>query len=233
MCYAIMRRRCGIIKARILTRVGATAANVRNLVPVLRKLRENNCGKMILTGSVFEQNEGVGPEPRLAFSPYGLSKGLTAEFVKFHAPREGFSLGKFVIPNPIGPLEEPRFVAYLMKSWLTRQTPSVKTPEYVRDNIHIDLLAGAYARMVRTLPDEPGYLHYGPSGYIESVGDFTHRVSTEMAKRLGVPCPVRLETQTDFPEPLYRVNSHRPDQGEVQWSESEAWDKLANFYLGK
>ena len=213
--------------------LAATASNVRNLVPVLRKLRENHCRRMILTGSVFEQNEGVGPEPRRAFSPYGLSKGLTSEFVKHYAEREGFSLGKFVIANPIGPLEEPRFISYLMKSWLAGQTPSVKTPAYVRDNIHVDLLAAAYANMVETLPPDPGFVHYGPSGYVEAVGEFTQRVSTEMSARLKLPCHVRLETQTDFSEPLYRVNSDRPDAGQFQWSESEAWDKLANYYLGK
>jgi UDP-glucose 4-epimerase len=213
--------------------VAAFSTNIRNLVPVLRKLAEKNCRRMIITGSVFEQNEGVGPEPKPAFSPYGLSKGLTSQYAQYYAEREGLSLGKFVIPNPFGPLEEPRFISYLMKTWISRQIASVKTPDYVRDNIHIELLAEAYKKMVETLPDEPGYLHYGPSGYVESMGDFTHRVANEMTRRLGVPCVVRLEEQTDFSEPLTRVNSDRPDGEEYPWSESEAWDKLANFYLGK
>jgi UDP-glucose 4-epimerase len=213
--------------------LAALSTNVNGLVTVLRKLAEKNCRRMIVTGSVFEQEEGVGPEPKRAFSPYGLSKGLTAQYVRYYAEREGVSLGKFVIPNPFGPLEEPRFISYLMRMWLSRQVASVKTPDYLRDNIHVDLLALAYAKMVQTLPDEPGYLHYGPSGYIESMGDFTHRVAHEMTGRLHVPCLVKLEEQTDFSEPLSRVNSDRPDGGEFAWSESEAWDKLANFYLGK
>lgn len=213
--------------------IAALAGNVNGLVDVLRKLRDKGCRRMLLTGSVFEQDEGIGPPPLRAFSPYGLSKGLTSDFVRYYAWREGFSLGKFVIANPFGPLEEPRFLGHLFKNWLAGQTPSVKTPSYVRDNIHVDLLAAAYRKMAETLPETPGYLHYSPSGYIESVGEFAQRVAAEMAKRLGVPCPLRLETQTDFSEPLSRVNSQRVEPAAFEWSESEAWDRLANYYLGK
>jgi nucleoside-diphosphate-sugar epimerase len=74
---------------------------------------------------VFEANEGLGSAPLRAFSPYGLSKGLTAAAAAFYADREGFTFEKFVIPNPFGPYEEPRFTAYLMKTWLARQTARV------------------------------------------------------------------------------------------------------------
>jgi hypothetical protein len=46
-----------------------------------------------------------------------------------------------VIANPFGPLEEPRFCAYLVKTWAAGQVPEVRTPLYVRDNIHVSLLA--------------------------------------------------------------------------------------------
>ena len=56
----------------------------------------------MLTGSVFEQNEGAGEPPLVAFSPYGLSKGLTAEVVRHRCREFGIRYGKFVIPNPFG-----------------------------------------------------------------------------------------------------------------------------------
>jgi nucleoside-diphosphate-sugar epimerase len=213
--------------------LGALAGNVHGLVAVLRKLREGGCRRMILTGSVFEPDEGIGAPPLRAFSPYGLSKGLTAQYVRYYAWREEFSLGKFVIPNPFGAMEEPRFLAHLFKHWLAAQTPSVKTPGYVRDNIHVDLLALVYRRLVETLPETAGYVRVGPSGYVESMGEFSQRVSAEMSKRLGRACPVRLETQTDFSEPMARVNTDPVDGASLGWSESAAWDGLADFYLGK
>ena len=37
-------------------------------------------------------------------------------------------LGKFVIPNPFGPFEEARFVAYMMRAFLRRETATIGTP---------------------------------------------------------------------------------------------------------
>ena len=46
-----------------------------NLPRVLDLLMAAGCSKIVLTGSVFENDEGAGSEPREAFSPYGLVKG--------------------------------------------------------------------------------------------------------------------------------------------------------------
>ena len=94
--------------------------------------------------------KGRAPRACLIFSAYGLSKALTAQVFRYYCGRAGLSLGKFVIPNPFGPYEEPRFTAYLMKNWLTGGTPSCSSPAYVRDNIHVSLLAKAYPGLLKT-----------------------------------------------------------------------------------
>jgi len=94
--------------------VAAVQNNTRNIASVLNAMKDGGCGKLLLTGSVFENDEGAGSGDLSAFSPYGLSKALTAQIFRYYAARVGISLGKFVIPNPFGPLEEPRFTAYLM-----------------------------------------------------------------------------------------------------------------------
>ena len=81
-----------------------------------------------------------------------------------------------MIPNPFGPYEEPRFTAYLMKSWLAGGSPSCSSPAYVRDNIHVSLLARAYARFAGRVPAE-GFARTNPSGYAESQGAFTLRLA--------------------------------------------------------
>ena len=62
------------------------------------------CNKILLTGSVFENDEGAGSRDLRAFSPYGLSKGFTWQLFRYHAQIRSMTLGKFVIPNPFGPL---------------------------------------------------------------------------------------------------------------------------------
>jgi nucleoside-diphosphate-sugar epimerase len=214
--------------------LSAVSANTRNLVPVLRALGATGCRRMILTGSVFEQDEGVGSLPLVAFSPYGLSKHLTSTVVRYHAGREGFSIGKFVIPNPFGPLEEPRFTAFLIRSWLKGETPIVQTPRYVRDNIHVDLLALAYRRFAETLPLGPGsFSRLNPSGYVESQGAFAERFARQMRQRLDIPCPLRQADQMEFPEPRMRTNMDILDANDLGWDEDEAWDSVADFYRSK
>lgn len=204
----------------------ACQQNTLNAPAVLKALQAKHCRKVVVTGSVFEQDEGAGFGTTRAFSPYGLSKGLTYQLFRYYAEIMNMKLGKFVIPNPFGPYEEPRFTAYLMNSWKDGKTPKVATPAYIRDNIHVDLLAKAYESFIAT---EHELMR--PSGYAESQGAFTQRFASEMAKRLPFPCPFELQQQTEFPEPKARTNTDVLQPHDYRWNEKDAWDRLAEYYL--
>jgi len=208
---------------------GAVRENTRSLAAVLEAHRAGGGRRVLLTGSVFEGGEGAGSQGLPDFSPYGLSKALTAQVFRFYCARAGLGLGKFVIPNPFGPYEEPRYTSYLMRSWLEGKTPACSSPAYVRDNIHASLLAHAYARFAAELP-EAGFVRTNPSGYAETQGAFTLRLAAEMRPRLGLPCPVELKRQTEFPEPRVRINTDPAEGGAPGWSEEQAWDDLARYY---
>jgi UDP-glucose 4-epimerase len=210
----------------------AVSANTASLPSVLQAMAKKNCHKVVLTGSVFENGEGAGSEGLPAFSPYGLSKAFTWEVFKYHANRSGLSLGKFVIPNPFGPFEEARFTAYLMRTWMGNGEAGVSTPAYVRDNIHVSLLAKSYANFVGRLGEEPGVVRLAPSGYAESQGAFAQRVAAEMNSRLDLPCRVVLAEQTEFPEPRVRTNLDVLDAEALGFNESQAWDEFAEYYRG-
>ena len=139
-------------------------------------------------------------------------------------------LGKFVIPNPFGPYEEARFTTYLIKSWHQGLTPSVNTPEYVRDNIHASLLAIAYRSFAEGLTHGRGFEKFNPSFYQETQSAFTERFAREMRSRLSLPCHFEIKKQTDFIEPLSRVNMNPLDVGRFNWKEEHAWDELAEYY---
>jgi len=209
--------------------LGAVANNTHQLAEVLEALEERGCHRLLLTGSVFEGGEGAGSDGLPAFSPYGLSKELTARLIRFHTRRRGWHLGKLVIPNPFGPLEEPRFTDYLIRTWAQGNPAAVNTPDYVRDNIHVDLLAKVYTNFASQLPAQSGESRLNPSGYIESQGRFAQRFAAEMEARLGIACRLDLAVQTAFDEPLLRINTD-PASGLVAWEEGGAWDALADYY---
>lgn len=210
--------------------IAALRSNTLNIQEVLAALVRKQCGKVILTGSVFEAGEGAGSDGLPSFSPYGLSKALTSQVFAHYARAQEMRLGKFVIPNPFGPYEEPRFTSYLMRSWYEGRTPSVKTPDYVRDNIHVSLLARTYADFVASLPTVSGCGKTNPSGYAESQGSFAQRFAQNMRDRLNLPCELLLETQTEFSEPRIRINIDPPDRVRLGWDEARAWDDLAEYY---
>ena len=210
--------------------IEATAANTQNIAAVLAAFKSAGGRGVLLTGSVFENDEGAGSEGLAAFSPYGLSKALTYQMFRYYAGAARVPLAKFVIPNPFGPFEEPRFTAYLIKTWAAGKVASVQTPLYVRDNIHVSLLARCYAQYAANFIAGHAPARLNPSGYVESQGAFTLRFAREMKARLGLACDVELKEQTQFSEPRVRINTDIPDVRNLGWDEAAAWDELAGYY---
>jgi UDP-glucose 4-epimerase len=208
--------------------IEALRHNTLSIALVLQALRQAGGKSVILTGSVFEPDEGAGSSPGGAFNAYGLSKGLTAMSFRFYCQQAGIALRKFVIPNPFGPLEEPRFTDYLLRTWFADQPAAVSTPTYLRDNIHVSLLACAYAAFVSNAEGYAGE-HLGPMGYVETQGAFAERVAREMRSRLGLECKLELRNQVDFPEPIMRTNLDRLDAAALGWSEEQAWERFASY----
>jgi UDP-glucose 4-epimerase len=209
---------------------GALQENTANLRAVLEALARGGLKSVVMTGSVFEQNEGAGETPLVAFSAYGLSKGLTAEVVGHRCREFDLRYSKFVIPNPFGPLEEPRFCAYLVRTWRKGEIARVNTPSYIRDNIHVSLLAAAYAKFVGEIGAGKGRDKLNPSGYVETQGAFTERFAAAMRPRLGLECAIELAKQTDFSEPLMRINVDSAARYIGGWNEAASWDDAAEGY---
>lgn len=208
----------------------ATAGNTLNIREVLRRLGELGCRRVVATGSVFEGGEGAGSQGLRSFSPYGLSKELSWRIIEYFATTAGLSLGKFVIPNPFGPYEDPRFAHYLLDTWTKGGTATVRTPAYVRDNIHVSLLAKSYVRFVETLSSSGGVTRLNPSGYVESQGAFALRFTDQMRRRLALECRLELAHQVEFTEPRMRINTDPVDGESLGWDEESAWSELADYY---
>jgi UDP-glucose 4-epimerase len=208
----------------------ALADNTANMRTVLDVLSRGGLKGVVLTGTFFEQDEGAGEAPLVAFSAYGLSKSLTAAVVGHRCREVGLPCAKFVIPNPFGPLEEPRFLAYLVRTWRRGETARVNTPVYVRDNIPVSLLAKAYAKFVGETAAGGARAKLNPSGYVETQGAFAERFAAAMRPRLKLACGLELGVQTNFSEPQMRVNTDSAARYVGEWDETGAWDGLAEWY---
>lgn len=209
----------------------AISQDTQNLAKVFQAAAGNGVAGVVYTGSVFEPGEGCGSEALRAVSVYGATKGAVYEYFRVFAETHQVPLAKFVIPNPFGTFEEPKLPSYLMKMWRSGQKPEIKTPTYVRDNVHADLLAKCYLRWCEGFvahPEHGASVH--PSGYIESQGAFVRRMADEMRARLGWACEAAFAHQVTFPEPRIRVNVDAAEAISEDWSETAAWDSIAEYY---
>jgi UDP-glucose 4-epimerase len=208
----------------------ALLKNTLNPRAVLEAFTKSSGKGVVLTGSAFENDESVGNEPLRAFSPYGLSKGLTWQSFRYYCGYAGIPLTKFVIPNAFGPFEEERFTAYLFRTWREGKAAAVKTPLYIRDNIPVDLLARTYRHCLERVAGQQPLAKLNPSGYIESQGAFAQRVAREAKARRNWTCELSLPAQEDFSEPLMRVNNQPARLMFPDWNEKTFWDSFIEFY---
>ena len=210
----------------------ALKENTNNISDTLDILKDKGCKEIILTGSYFENDEGESDDGQLeAFSPYGLSKNLTFQVFRYYCQRKGFKLGKFVIPNPFGPFEELRFTSYLVNAWSKNETPAIKTPDYIRDNIPVTLLAKSYVYFInKSFHDSLIIQRFNPSCYVESQGDFAKRFARNMKAYLQVETPIQCLLQTEFTEPLCRRNTLKVQDMFKDWNEEGFWKDLADYY---
>jgi nucleoside-diphosphate-sugar epimerase len=213
----------------------AVAAFDRNLdgaAPTLEALAAAGARLAVVTGTVFEAGEGDSRDAPLAVTPYGLSKTLTNVAFQHYAAWAGLRFGRFVIPSPYGACEQQRsFPAYLFRTWSEGGTPVVRTPLYLRDHLPAPLLGRAYAaHLSARLAGAASPEVARPSGWIATQGDFARKVATEAAARLGHDCPTAFADQTEFPEPLRRVN--RDPARRDGWDEAAFWDDYVGWYAG-
>ena len=212
----------------------AVALNTHNLEHVVDRLAATGCRRIVVTGTVFEADEGAGDMPLDAIGDDGVAKTLTWHRIRHVVRNRQMALGKFVIPHPIGALEKPGLTSHLIQSWINDERPVVQNPRSVRDFIHADLLAEACARFALALPTASGVFRRSPGGYRESVEAFAHRLATVMRPRLGRDCLFDIaqpERSYDIPEA--RFNTDVTTGLENDWDYAKSWNLLANFYNKK
>ena len=205
---------------------GAVAGNTFNAAATLKTAWGHGVKRLLLTGSAFEEGEGRGTEPLVAFSPYGLSKTLTARAFQAEADQARLEMVKFVVPNPFGPYEAQTFQRLVMTRWRDGQPVRVSHPFYGRDNVPVDLLAKVYARAAT------GALgaHVSPSFYAGPVGGFFERMAREVRTRTGWACGLTVAESQQSTEPLERYNLQPIAPADYGWSESGFWDAYAAYY---
>jgi nucleoside-diphosphate-sugar epimerase len=222
--------KAGDHRSHDLDPLAATAAQGANVEAVLEALDQAGCRTLLLTGTVFEADEGRGEAPLRAFSAYGLAKSLTWQLFRYHAERAGLTLGKLVVASPFGPREKPGLTRQLTDAWLRGETPVLRRPQLVRDHLQVPLLAAAYARFALSLPGRPGTHRLVPSQFPERLDRFADRLATALSPRLALPCRFEsAEPPEATDEPLARCGVEPMAALVPNLDPERAWDEYADF----
>lgn len=210
----------------------AVQSALHQMDKILVTLMESNSGaKVLQTGTYFEQGEGQGDLEESAINPYAASKAAVYKKLEKLCEEYKTPLSKFIISNPFGPFEEGRFTTHLINCWKRDEVAVVKTPSYLRDNIHASALALSYNHLISKIIDSNQLgLRLAPSQYRESQKNFALRFAREISKRSNLSCRLEFMDQKEFPEPKIRFNSDLLQYEKLGWSEDQAWDEIALFY---
>ncbi|MCB2055035.1 MAG: NAD-dependent epimerase/dehydratase family protein [Geminicoccaceae bacterium] len=209
----------------------AFARNMRGIPALLGALGEQGCRTLVVTGTVFEADEGAGDQPRAAMGAYGLAKTLTWQALRYEAEKRGFTVGKVAVANPFGPDEKPGLVSHMMERWIAGEAAVLRQPRLVRDHVPIQALARAHAAFALALTRKRGLHRIAPSGFAETTAAFAERLARAMRPRLGGSCAVVEAAEPPPPgEPRARhatddVLASMPD-GDME----RLWDALADGY---
>ena len=185
--------------------IAALGNNTHNLPAVLEALRAAGCRRLLLSGSVFEGGEGAGSQGLPDFSPYGLSKALTAQVFGTTVPAPALASASSSSPTRSAPMRSRGLPPISSRTGWPAPRPTAPAPPTsgTISTCHCwrkptpgspggpdHRLCPDQSQRVRR---EPGCVHTPPGP-----GD---------APRLGFPCPVELKKQVDFPEPRVRINT--------------------------
>jgi UDP-glucose 4-epimerase len=212
--------------------IGVLSAATLHADRVLQLLARGGARAVIVTGSMFEPEEGGSSDHSPAVNAYGVAKRLIWEELRHGARRHGLVAARFVVPHPFGPLDKPGLVDHLLRAWRAGQAASIDHPHLVRDFIHVDFLSAVYAAFCGELLRGRAARSLAPSGCVGTILAQARRLSAEMAPRLGVVCRVEPRTPPRASnEPLLRINTDPMPALAANWPFARSWDRLAEFYL--
>ena len=205
----------------------AITQGIQGAAQAAQLLAERNCEIAIVTRSVFEPRQGE-PSGGPAIGMYGVAKLAVSEALDWHMAQAGIPVKHYVLCNPVGPLEESRLTAYLIRSWQKDVVPELRAGKWVRDNLPIDLLARDYVSFlvggagVRSINRTPSF--WAMSNY-----DWALRIAEQFSGRLGLLAPIAVARHQDQSQPLVRTGRDRIS-ADSNWSEAEFWASYAAYY---
>ena len=175
--------------------------NLNNVENVFSNILKNS--KIIISNSYFQSSFKKNYK---SFNKYGISKNITYETYKNFCNLYNIKYKSIFINNPWGVLEEKKFNYYLISSWLKNKEVNIKHPNYIRDNINVEILSSKYNKIVLSNSSKNEYY---PSGYCSSNKVFVEALRVEFEKFFNITTKVKYSKNLVNNEPITRINKSK------------------------
>ena len=201
--------------------------NTNNIEIVIKEISANSNAIFSYSSTVFEKG-GISKDDPI--NKYAFSKKLSNEIIKYFCFKYGIKFTQIFISNPFGPFEDFKLNHHILTSWKSCLDFVIKTPEYIRDFIPVDLLAISYFEHIISLQITNNLIHsYSPSGYQMKIVDYVFFLSNKLKQHSGDEKNYKTENQINFSEPIKLVNETNVLSNKT-WNEKEFWFKYFNYY---
>lgn len=206
--------------------LSSIAGSLKGMRESIALFKKQGGTHFVHSGSSFEPGEGENDSNSSGSSIYGVSKKMIWEAIRFFAEGASLRLTKVIIPNPIGPLENPdRMGPSFFSQWKSGKSPRLWAPQLIRDQLPATWLARVYQQLIET--EKSGTQVIRPSGWIETNQEFCTRFLDEVKKRLPEAKAWRIDFQPKPTlDPHSRVNNETVSFTPVD--ENQFWD----LYIG-
>lgn len=189
---------------------------------------------VVHTGTFSEPNESLGDDLR-SFDPYSTSKSLIYE-----AHRDlfdGSPLHKYVMPNPIGLLQNSNIFTSAFNEWKTGKVFHLNNPWLVRDFVPVELLASDYLGFIKRVMNSKtnqSVKRY-PSLYVGTLGMMLAKVANIAKKSHDLACLIEASKNQNKSEqqPRIRINTDMVDSSINNWNEELWWNEYVKGMINE
>lgn len=187
----------------------AIKSNLNNIDEVFQILKDKKV-KIILSDSIFQGN-GLSN----CIGKYGISKKITNDLIHELSQKNKIPVSRIIIPNPWGEFEEKRFLSYLIRSWEKNETPHIRFPYYIRDNIYIKNLGKIYSKLVLSNSSKIIY----PTEFSVSNLQFAKFLKKNYENFTNKTVQLDWNKRMQFDQPKVRVNGTSTKEPTVDFNE--------------
>lgn len=209
--------------------------NLNEIEFILKKSFFNGCKTVLWTSSIFEDvldnNDENTDYYKVPWLKYALSKKTSYTIVKHLSISMGFNFVRFVIPNPFGPFEDQKLCFHLTKSLMQGSDFIVKTPDYLRDMIHIENLAEIYVKQILHSRELSIFKECRPSEYRMKIFDFAKLLTSKYNQFYNAEYEIEKMKQEIFNEPIELLNGEFNSVSGKSKDNDNLWYNYFEYYF--